>query len=108
VLGIGQMRYRAWACRQSVTWGLAALIALGAMVVISLVMVGPAYKQMFEAIAHAAPRTGGELAPMKMPGGMGMMLGGTMSAMLVFLYAPYPILMIAMFTRDHVRAAMTT
>ncbi|HZS39670.1 MAG TPA: hypothetical protein VFF06_22715 [Polyangia bacterium] len=108
VLGIGQMRYRSWACRQSVTWGLAALIALGAMVVLSLVVIGPAYKQMFEAIAHAAPHTGTELQPMKMPSGMGMMLGGTMSAFLVFIYAPYPILMIAMFTREHVRAAMTS
>lgn len=105
VLGIGQMRYRAWACRQSVTWGLAALVALAAMVAIAVVIVGPAYKQMFEAIAHAAPHTG-DVAPTKMPSGMGTMLGGSMAAMMVIFYAPYPILMIAMFSRDHVRAAM--
>lgn len=104
VLGIGQMRYRAWAARQSVTWGLAALVALGVMIVISVLIIGPAYKQMFEAISHAAPH--GEISPMKMPTGMGAMLGGSMALLMVLFYAPYPVLMIAMFTREHVRAAM--
>ncbi len=105
VLGIGQYRYRAWASKQSVTWGLVALIALGIMVVLSVVVIGPAYKNMFEAIAHAAPR-GGEMP--KMPSGVGAMLGGSLAAMMVLFYAPYPILMIAMFSRENVRGAMTS
>src|SRR5947209_6010974 len=71
VLGIGQLRYRVWACRQSVTWGLAALIALGVMVVISLVLVGPAHTQMVEAMAHAGSRAN-DLAPSTMPDGLGI------------------------------------
>jgi hypothetical protein len=105
VLGIGQLRYRQWACRQSVTWGLVALVALGVMVAISLLVVGPAYKQMFEAIAHSGSRSG-EVP--KMPAGVGVMLGGTMAAMMVVFYAPYPVLMIAMFSRENVRGAMRT
>ncbi len=105
VLGIGQMRYRAWASKQSVTWGLVALVMLGVMVLISVMIIGPAYRNMFDAIAHAAPH-GGEVP--KMPAGIGAMMGGSLSVMLVLFNAPYPILMIAMFSRENVRASMTT
>ena len=46
-----------------------------------------------------------------MPGsmsGFGSIFGGTFAVMTVVFYAPYPALMLLFFTRDHVRASMTT
>jgi hypothetical protein len=106
VIGIGQLRYRAWAQKQSVAWGGAGLIGVGLMVAMSVLMIGPAYKEMFDALAHM-PDMGRGTPQMQMPSGMGTLLGGSMSAIIVVLYAPYPILMLAMFSREHVKASMT-
>jgi hypothetical protein len=106
VIGIGQLRYRAWAQRQSVAWGFAGIIGVVVVVAISLAVIGPAYRDMFNSIATLGLH--GDKAPPQMPGGMGVMMGGSTSVLQIFLCAPYPILMLIMFTRDHVRAAMTT
>ena len=107
IVGIGQLRYRAWAQKQSVAWGGLALACVGAMVAINVLMIGPAYKEMFEAMAHMPEMMKHGGAAPKMPAGMGSLLGGSMSLMTVVFYAPYPILMLALFSRERVKQAMT-
>jgi hypothetical protein len=53
VVGIGQLRGRAWADRWSRTWGIAALAAVAAMIALSLWMTGPA----LNAVTSAPPVT---------------------------------------------------
>ncbi len=104
VLGIGQLRYREWAGKQSVTWGFAALGAVIAIVGISLGVIGPAYRDMFNGLTHIVPHDGAPVP--QMPQGVGVMMGGSFSVFQIFICTPYPILMLILFTRDHVRAAM--
>jgi hypothetical protein len=102
-IGIGQIRYRAWACRWSVYWGGAALACVAGLVAISMLVIAPAYGELFDAAARAKP--GGE----GMPGGMSgisNLFGGTFAVLYVVFYTPYPALMLLFFTRDRVRASM--
>lgn len=110
VLGVGQLRYRQWACKQSVVWGLAGLISVGVFVLIALTMIGPGYKQMFEAMAHGLPKAMGHgtTPPVNMPTSMGTFFGGSMSVTQIILLAPYPILLVAFFSRENVRASMSS
>jgi hypothetical protein len=105
-IGIGQLRYRAWAQRWSVYWGAAGLACVGLMVAISLLVVAPAYAQFFDSLSQIKPQGGGQ-APAPSMGPMAGMFGGTFAAMSVIVYAPYPALMLLFFTRDRVRASMT-
>jgi len=102
-IGVGQLRYRAWACRWSVYWGGLALVAVAGMVAVSMLLIGPAYQKMIETMAHAAPSGA---IPMGMAGGMSKLMGGSSSIITVIFYAPYPILMLIFFTRETVKAAM--
>lgn len=103
-IGIGQLRYRSWACRWAVYWGGTALVVLVGMILVSVLWIGPAYSAMFTEIGKAAPSGA-------LPAGLGSslsgLLGGTSGAMMALFYAPYPILLLVYFTRDRVRAAMT-
>ena len=103
-IGIGQLRYRAWACRWSVYWGVAGLLCVGLMVAISLLIISPAYAEMFEAMARAKAQGTAEAAPAM--SGMSAVFGGTFAVMCVIVYAPYPGLMLLFFTRERVRASM--
>jgi hypothetical protein len=105
-IGIGQVRYRAWAQRWSVYWGGAGLVCVGLMVAISLLIIAPAYAQFFESLSHVKPHDGGQ-TPVPSMGPMAGMFGGTFAAMSVIVYGPYPALMLLFFTRDRVRASMT-
>jgi hypothetical protein len=103
-IGIGQVRYRKWACRWSVYWGGAAIACVAALVAISLLVIAPAYAELFDAAARAKPGSEG------IPGGMSGIstwFGGTFAVLYVILYTPYPAMMLLFFTRDHVRASMT-
>jgi hypothetical protein len=102
-IGIGQVRYRRWAGAWSVTWGGLALVALCGMVAISFLMIGPAYQKMFDAIARGTPSG---TIPTAFSGSMANIFGGTSGVMTVLFYAPYPILLLIFFTREHVRASM--
>jgi len=103
-IGIGQLRYREWAGRWSVYWAGAALVALAGMVALAFLLIGPAYQRMIEMAAHAAP-TGA--LPSSMSSSLGSLFGGTFGGMMIFFYAPYPILLLIFFTRHGVRASMT-
>ena len=102
-IGVGQVRYRRWAGAWSVYWGGLALVALAGMVAMSFFLIGPAYQKFFESIARASP-TGA--LPSGLTGSMSTIFGGSSSVMTIFFYAPYPILLLIYFTREHVRAAM--
>jgi hypothetical protein len=104
-IGIGQLRYRAWAQRWSVYWGVAGLVCVGLLVAIALLIISPAYGDMFEALSRVKTREGQAAVPPM--SGLSNMFGGTFAVMSVIFYAPYPALMLLFFTRDHVRASMT-
>ena len=103
-IGIGQVKYRAWAGRWSVYWAGAALAVLAGFVALAFLFIGPTYQKFFEMMAHAAPS--GAL-PSGMSSSLGSLMGGTSSVMMIFFYAPYPILLLAFFTRERVRGSMT-
>lgn len=105
-IGIGQGRYRAWARRWSVYWGVAGLVCVVLLVVISLLMVAPAYAELLDAMSRMKPAPGQPPMPQSMSAMSGV-IGGTFAVASVFLYTPYPALMLAFFTRDKVRASMT-
>jgi hypothetical protein len=104
-IGIGQLRYRAWARRWSVYWGAAGLVCVGLLVVISVFIISPAYGEMFEALSRVKPAEGQPATPEM--SGLSSMFGGTFAVLSVVFYAPYPAMMLLFFTRDHVRASMT-
>ncbi len=103
-VGIGQLRYRRWACRWSVYWGGVALVVLVGMMLIAFLWIGPAYSAMFEDISRSAPSGA---IPQKMTSAMSGLFGGTSGVMTAVFYGPYPVLLLIYFTRDRIRAAMT-
>ena len=105
-IGIGQLRYRAWARRWSVYWGVAGLVCVAAMVAISLLIISPAYAQFFEGLSQLKPQGEGQ-AQMPAMGPLAGIFGGTFAVLCVLFYGPYPALMLMFFTRDRVRASMT-
>ena len=102
-IGVGQLRFRAWAGRWSVYWGVAGLVCVGLLVAISLLIISPAYGELFESAARLKPQTDGQTAL----GGLTSVFGGTFAVLSVIVYAPYPALMLLFFTRGRVRASMT-
>jgi len=101
-VGIGQLRYRRWARAATVWWAQAALLAIVGMIAISLMVIGPGYRDLFAATARGAA----EGAPAPDMGAFASIFGGSFSVLFVFFYAPYPILLLAFFTRERVREAM--
>lgn len=104
-IGIGQVRYRRWACRWAVYWGSTAIVVLLGMIVVSVLWIGPAYSAMFTEISRVAPSGA-------MPASFGSSLSGLFGSgsgvLTTIFYGPYPILMLVYFTRDRVRNAMNT
>ncbi|HEX8952235.1 MAG TPA: hypothetical protein VF945_10350 [Polyangia bacterium] len=98
-LGIGQLRYRKWAAVWSVRWG---VVALGALVVMAILMT-KTMSSTFGAIGSLADGPNPQAARQ-----VGGMIGGVYAAMMVVFYSPYPILMLVYFSRDRIRAAMTS
>jgi hypothetical protein len=99
-IGIGQVRYRAWARRWTLYWAAAAMATVLVMIGLSVLVVGPAYGQMMEQLARMAPDK--QLGF----GGFGRMFGGGSAVATVLVYMPYPILLAIFFSRPNVRAAM--
>lgn len=103
-LGIGQLRYRAWAAVWSVRWG---VVALGAVVVMAILMT-TTMRSTLGGIAATANAAGGSGGPDPSAArNIGGFIGGVYAAMMVMFYSPYPILLLVYFSRDRVRAAMT-
>jgi len=106
-IGIGQLRYRVWAQRWSVYWGAAGLVCVAAMVAISLLIISPAYAQFFQGLSQLKPQGDGQ-PQMPSMGPLAGIFGGTFAVVCVLFYGPYPALMLMFFTRDRVRASMTS
>jgi len=106
-IGIGQLRFRAWACRWSVYWGVAGLVCVGLMVAISLLVISPAYADMFESMGRLKARGDGTAELGSGMSGVSAVFGGTFAVLCVIFYAPYPALMLMFFTRERVRASRT-
>jgi hypothetical protein len=100
-IGIGQVRYREWAQRWTIYWSGAAIVAVVGMVMISMLVIGPAYSQMIDGMARLGPAK--ETA---MFSGFGSMFGKTSAIATVIFYTPYPVLLLIFFSRPNVRAAM--
>jgi hypothetical protein len=101
-IGIGQVRYREWARRWTMYWSYAAIAAVVVMVLISVMVIGPAYAHMMDQIARMGPAK--ETAAFS---GFGSMFGRTSAVVTVMFYTPYPVLLAVFFSRPHIRAAMT-
>src|SRR5436190_13154175 len=97
VLGVGQRRYRAWAGRQSVLWGVIGLIALVGVFVMHLLVIAPATERMMAEIAHQT----GKSNPIGSMAGVFAILG-------IAFYVPYPIILIVAFRKPAIAAAMRT
>lgn len=103
IIGIGQLRYRRWARSSSVYWGLAALLVLAVVILVNRLIVAPAGRELFEALSHSSK---GSLESM-MSSMMGSMFTSSWFMIVtVILYAPYPLLLLATFTRPAIRDAM--
>lgn len=96
-LGVGQRRYRAWAARQSVLWGVLGLVAIAGVCVMQFAVIGPAAERMFAEMSHHARMTGGVGAITRMATLLGLAF-----------YLPYPIIMIVTFRKPDIVAAMNT
>jgi hypothetical protein len=100
-LGIGQMRYRKWAATWSVRWGVAGVGCVVVMAILCATTFGRSLADVVQlggdaqAVAPVAARQ------------VGTAFGAIYAAMIVFFYAPYPILLMVFFSRPRVRAVMT-
>jgi hypothetical protein len=99
-IGIGQIRYKQWARPWTVYWSQAALLSVVGMIAISLMMIGPGYRDLLSAAAAKNSASAPDM------GALASIFGGTFSGLFVFFYAPYPVLLLAFFTREKVRDAM--
>jgi len=97
-VGIGQLRYRKWAAVWSPRW---AIVALGSLVIMAILMT-TTMTSSFGSIGNMGNAPNPAAAKT-----VGTAIGAVYAAMMVFFYAPYPILLLVYFTRDRVRAAMT-
>lgn len=93
VIGTGQLKYRRWAPKASIYWGIAAFVVLAVLFVVHLTITGPAMTRFFES----------QDGPMKAMGGM----SNTMAFMSLLLYTPYPIVLLVTFRKPNVVASMT-
>lgn len=104
-IGIGQVGYRRWARSASVYWGVGALVSLVVMSVLLFTMVGPVYDRIFE-LAGAAVHDDPQLSRMMAAADMGPIAGAGGTVFLVLFFAPYPILLLAFFTKARLKEAM--
>lgn len=103
-MGVGQLRYRAWAIKGSIYWGVCGMISVGLTVLLMVFSIGPAYSDMFAVIAQGEAGLA-ELAP-AFGSTMGRMMGVGGAVLHTVLMLPYPILMIVLFRQRRVRESM--
>lgn len=103
-IGIGQLRFRQWARIWSVRWALAALVVVLLIVVVSFAVIGPLYQEMMTSITKNSAKDG---PPMSFGSGFGTLMGSMFGVISIFIFSPYPILMLIFFSRPHVKLAMS-
>lgn len=104
-IGIGQVGYRRWARAASVWWGVGALLSIVVMTVLLFVMVAPVYDRMFELAGAMADEP--EVRRMLGAANMGPIAGAGGAIFLVLFFAPWPIILLAFFTKQRLKEAMT-
>jgi hypothetical protein len=97
-LGIGQLRYRAWAAVWTVRW---AIVALGCVIVMAILVSQMFTGGFFQMLAAKSPDAAVGARQVE------RMFGAVYAAMIIVFYSPYPILLAAFFSRARVRAAMS-
>jgi hypothetical protein len=102
VIGIGQVRYRSWAGRATVIWGIVALVSLGAVTIVNALLVDPKQFAAFRLIWESARQH-----PMPEPGGcVGAATSLAASVPKLILLGAFPIVLLAFFSRPNVAAAL--
>ena len=102
LIGIGQLRYRGWARKLSIYWGVLALLSLGLNIALSVLIVGPANQELFAELQRISRGMEAALNSIASSwAGSPWMLAST-----VIVYAPYPILLIVYFSRQRARESM--
>lgn len=101
IIGIGQVRYKAWARKWSLVWGWTGLGAIALLSVLSFLVIGPAYNEMLDGMM----KLGGERM-FSMSGGLGSFVGVGSTIAYVFFLAPYPIVTLSIFSGKKARDAM--
>lgn len=96
LLGVGQRRYRAWAARQSVIWGILGLAVVVSMIVVYFTITGPAAQRMMDQMTLYS----GAHNPMR-----GVMSWAGLFGMVFYL--PWPIILIVTFRKPAVVSAMS-
>lgn len=105
-LGIGQTGYRRWARGQTVLWGIAALAVIVGVVVYFTAIIGPAYTRILD----TAAKFSNELHSLPLSidfDGFASAVGLTTGLFMAFIFAPYPIVLIAIFRGQRAKDAMT-
>jgi len=104
-IGIGQAGYRRWAASWSVLWGWGALLSLVVITVLFVTAFGSTYDRLLQVVGEHAgdPQVrelmrGADLGPIAGLGG---------AIFMVLFFAPYPILLLAFFTKPRVKESMT-
>ena len=95
-IGIGQFKYKKWAAPASVKWGIVALLVLVVDAVIQFTVTLPAMEELFTRLMAAEP---------DLPDVRGVIKAASVVPLLLNL--PYPIILITIFRKPKVVAAMT-
>ncbi|MGH2720954.1 MAG: hypothetical protein ACRDJO_05045 [Actinomycetota bacterium] len=95
-IGIGQFKYRKWAAPASVKWGIVALLVLAVDAVIQFTVTLPAMEALFTSLMASEP---------DLPDVRGIVKAASIIPLLLKL--PYPIILITIFRKPKVVAAMT-
>jgi hypothetical protein len=96
MLGVGQRRYRRWAARQSVLWAAAGFAVLAGVVIMNIVVLGPASQRfMDETLRHS-----------HLPQGFGAIMRWAGLFGIAF-YLPWPIILLVTFRQPKIISAMS-
>lgn len=104
-VGVGQLKYRPWAQKQSIWWGTLGIGSVVLMVLIMFLLVGPAYGDFFRILADQTSelQAAGELTGEGFDRAIGF--GGGIIHVIVFL--PYPLIMLILFRSEKIKRAMS-
>jgi len=97
-LGAYQLRDRPWALRWSVIWSTAAIVSLGALILIWAAIVNPAWRALPSILSEAQLQR--QLSTTPLLGILGGLSVGSMAVATVGLLAPYPVAMLVICLRQ--------
>ena len=104
-LGIGQVGYRRWARGQTVLWGWAALAVIVGVVVYFTAVIGPASTRILDVASKLSHDMHNLPAHIDFDG-FASAVGFTTGIFMAFIFAPYPIVLLAIFSGQRAKTAM--